>query len=61
MVFSGDTRVCLAVSTAAQGADVLIHEALSTEDAHGQNVAIGYRALKTLNAGGDAHNTAVGD
>lgn len=32
VVFSGDTRVCQAVSTAAQGADVLIHEALSTED-----------------------------
>ena len=32
VVFSGDTRVCQAVSTAAQGVDVLIHEALSTED-----------------------------
>ena len=36
-------------------------EALSTEDAHGNNVAVGNRALKTLNAGATGLNVAVGD
>jgi len=36
------------------------HEALITEDAHGKNVAIGNNALKTLNAGAEGFNTAVG-
>jgi len=35
-------------------------EALNTEDAHGFNTAIGYQTLKTLNAGAEAYETAVG-
>ena len=37
------------------------YEALSTEDAHGNNVAVGNRALKNLNAGTAALNVGVGD
>ena len=36
------------------------NDALSTEDGHGRNVAVGFEALKTLNAGALALNTAVG-
>ncbi len=35
-------------------------QALSTEDEHGLNVAIGHDALRNLNAGVDGNNTAVG-
>jgi len=35
-------------------------KALFTEDAHGANVAIGDSALRNLNAGANAYNTAVG-
>ena len=34
--------------------------ALLTEDGHGFNTAVGHETLKTLNAGADAYNTAVG-
>jgi hypothetical protein len=35
-------------------------EALRTEDAHGRNTAMGYQALKTLNAGAEAVTTTIG-
>jgi len=36
------------------------HETLSNEDTHGGNTAIGHLALRSLNAGVDAYNIAVG-
>ena len=36
------------------------HEALYFENAHGQNIAIGYRSLKALDAGAEGNNVAIG-
>ena len=36
------------------------YQALASEDAHGNNVAVGYQTLKTQDAGADGFNTAVG-
>ena len=36
IVFSGDTKYSRGLADAAQGADLLIHEALTTDDAHAQ-------------------------
>jgi len=49
-----------AASNTTQENVAIGNDALSTEDGHGRNVAVGFEALKTLNAGALALNTAVG-
>jgi hypothetical protein len=46
--------------TSGSGNVAIGKNALSAEDADGTNTAVGYETLKNLNAGANAHNTAIG-
>ena len=52
IVFSGDTRYSTGLADAAQGADVLIHEALTTDDTHA------YASSRLHSTSGDAARVA---